>query len=114
MARYSSIPLLTQQPTNSPSGTPVFSVPRRYVNVKYPEIPLDLSDIYVYTTRGDRYDTLALTYYLDPSLWWIIARANISTQSMDSLIPEFGAQIRIPSFSRVSSIIGQYESLNRT
>ena len=107
MARYSSIPIIYPAAINIPS-------PRRYVNVKYPEIILDFSDIYVYTTRGDRYDTLALAYYQDPSLWWIIARANISTQIMDSLVPEFGSQIRIPSPSRISSIISEYDTLNRS
>jgi hypothetical protein len=112
MARYSSIPTISF-PTSNPSSTSG-TTPRRYTKVKYPEISLDFSDIYVYTTRGDRYDTLALTYYLDPSLWWIIARANVKTQSMDSLIPDFGAQIRIPASTRISSIIAEYDTLNRS
>ena len=102
MNRYGSIPII--QTLENPK--------RRYINIKYPEIPLDFSDIYVYTTRGDRYDTLALAYYGDSSLWWIISRANPS-QTSDSLIPNYGEQIRIPSAQRVSSIISQYESLNR-
>jgi hypothetical protein len=112
MARYSSIPIIAT-PTISSLDPPETS-PRRYVKVKYPEISLDFSDIYVYTTRGDRYDTLALTYYLDSSLWWIIARANIKTQLMDSLIPDFGSQIRIPSSTRISSILADYDVLNRS
>jgi nucleoid-associated protein YgaU len=102
MARYSNIPI-TQTP-ELPN--------RRYTTVKYPEIILDFSDIYVYTTRGDRYDTLALTYYGDVSLWWVIARAN-PTQSPDSLVPNFGEQIRIPAPQRISIILSQYDSLNR-
>lgn len=112
MARYSSILIINTSTVDSPST--LETMPRRYVKVKYPEIPLDFSDIYVYTTRGDRYDTLALTYYLDPSLWWIIARANIKTQLMDSLIPDFGSQIRIPASARISSILAEYNILNRS
>jgi hypothetical protein len=103
MARYSSIPI-TRYTEAQKQG---------YVTVKYPDIFPELSDIYVYTTRGDRYDTLALAYYSDPSLWWIIARANANSTTPDSLIPDVGTQIRIPGVSRISSILGEYETLNR-
>jgi hypothetical protein len=102
MARYSTTPVITT-PENPK---------RRYINVKYPEIMVDFTDIYVYTNSGDRYDLLAQTYYGNSSLWWIIARAN-STQTTDSLIPIIGDQIRIPSAQRVSTILSQYENLNR-
>jgi hypothetical protein len=102
MSRYSSISI-----TNTPE------IPqRRYLNLKYPEILVEFSDIYVYTTLSDRYDLLAQTYYNNTSLWWIIARANMSTQSPDSLIPTPGSQIRIPSSNRISNILGQYDGLN--
>jgi hypothetical protein len=84
---------------------------RRYTNVKYPSILPSSSDIYVYTTQGDRYDILASTYYSDSTLWWIINRAN-PTQSSDSLYPTPGAQIRIPSPSRIPSILAEYSSIN--
>tara|TARA_R100000734_G_C3315376_1_gene107311 strand:- start:2108 stop:2485 length:378 start_codon:yes stop_codon:yes gene_type:complete len=83
-----------------------------YLNVKYPSIPLAFSDTYVYTSRGDRYDLLAQNFYGDSNLWWIIARANPS-QTPDSLIPEVGAQIRIPSKDRLSNILSLYSSLNK-
>jgi len=103
MARYSGIPIITT--SNNPK--------RRYINVKYPEITRDFSDIYVYTTKGDRYDLLALSYYGDVQLWWIIARANTNNTIPDSLYPNVGEQIRIPGPSRISFILGEYESLNR-
>lgn len=78
---------------------------------RYPEISLDPSDIYVYITKGDRYDLLAFSYYGDSSLWWIIATANPS-QSPDSLIPDIGTQIRIPGPQRKALIIYQYEIFN--
>jgi hypothetical protein len=102
MARYSTIPIIST-PENPK---------RRYINVKYPEITRDFSDIYVYTTKGDRYDLLALSYYGDDSLWWIIAQANINNTTPDSLFPNVGEQIRIPGASRISTIVSEYESLN--
>ena len=83
----------------------------RYVNVIYPRIPLGSQDIYVYTTQGDRYDSLALTFYKDSSLWWIINRAN-PNQDSASLFPSVGAQLRIPAPVRLSSILSLYERLN--
>jgi hypothetical protein len=103
MARYNNIP--TFQTTTDPK--------RRYTVVKYPSITLGESDLYVYTNQGDRFDILALNYYGDSSLWWIINRAN-SNQPSDSLYPRVGAQIRIPSPQRVANILAQYEILNRT
>jgi hypothetical protein len=82
-----------------------------YINIKYPEISLDFSDIYVYVSRGDRYDTLAQQYYEDSTMWWIISRANKS-QTPDSLIPEIGSQIRIPGRNRTQIIMSQYNELN--
>jgi hypothetical protein len=86
---------------------------RRYANVKYPTITLDPQDIYVYTVQGDRYDVMALTFYKDPDLWWIINRAN-PLQDSASLYPAIGAQIRIPSPLRLTSILSQYDVLNET
>lgn len=102
MARYSSIQVVQTSE----------DLRRRYINVKYPTIAVEFVDIYVYTTQGDRYDLLAQAYYNDSSLWWVIARANPS-QDFDSLFPNVGAQIRIPSPQRLSTIIGQYEALNQ-
>ena len=93
-----------------------FSTPespiKRYQNVKYPEIPRDTSDTYLYTTRGDRYDTLAQAYYGNSSLWWIISIANVNSTTPDSLVPEIGAQIRIPSNSRLPQILSSFASIN--
>ena len=85
MARYKNIPK-----TRSSNGK------RIYKTVRYPDIPRNFSDIYVYTTVGDRYDTLALEYYGRTDLWWIISSANGALNQM-SLIPPVGEQIRIPA-----------------
>lgn len=83
---------------------------RMYKTVKYPEIPRSNNDIYVITTDGDRYDTLASSYYQDPSLWWVISTAN-AQYSQNSLYPPVGVQIRIPS--NVNLIISAYNLLNQ-
>jgi len=84
-----------------------------FQNIKYPEITRVVSDIYLYTTRGDRYDTLAQSFYGDSSYWWVIAMANVDISSPDSLIPEIGAQIRVPSNSRLPNIVAEFEELNK-
>jgi len=104
MARYSQIPTTKIQLENT---SPVV-----YKNAKYPPIPLGNQDIYVYTTRGDRYDLLAQTYYGNSEYWWIINRANPS-QDADSLLPNPGSQIRIPSPGRINTILADYELLNQ-
>ena len=102
MARYSSIPTITTQ--DNPK--------RRFINVKYPDIPREFVDTYIYTTQGDRYDLLAQTYYNNSSLWWVISRAN-PAQPYDSMYPGIGAQIRIPAPSRIPTILGAFDNLNR-
>ena len=77
-------------------------------NAIFPEIIPSFSDIYIITTAGDRYDTLALEYYSDSSLWWIIASSNNSKK--DSLNVEPGVQLRIPT--ETTAIIEAYEVLN--
>ena len=84
---------------------------RKYrTNAIYPRLPETENDIYVITTAGDRYDTLAYQFYRDSSLWWIIATANNSTNG--SLIPTVGQQLRIQADKALAlKLFGQ---LNRT
>jgi len=63
-------------------------------NPIYPTIPPSVDDFYIISTVGDRYDTLALNFYGDPKLWWIIASANNFNKT--SLVLDPGVQIRIP------------------
>ena len=101
MNRYSKIPTITSADNPKP----------RYSMVRYPSISLGPLDIYMYVNQGDRYDTLAQTFYSDPTLWWIINKANPS-QPASSLFPIVGSQIRVPATNRISSLISQYENLN--
>ena len=100
MNRYQDIP---QRKTTT--GT------RYYKFVKYPSIPRKDSDLYAYTTEGDRYDILAQEFYKDSSLWWIISLANASNTPQGSLYPPVGIQIRIPF--EISTILSEYNRLNQ-
>jgi hypothetical protein len=89
-----------------------------YQTTKYPEVPLTENDVYVYTTDGDRFDTLANQYYGDQTLWWIISIANTAVAGtslpsdlpQNSLIIPTGSQIRIPA--NYSGIINSFKILN--
>ena len=79
-----------------------------YRNPIFPEIPLSSDDTYAITTAGDRYDTLALQFYNNASLWWLIAGAN--SFKKDSLVVPPGVQVRIPA--NPSNVIDLYNKLN--
>jgi phage tail protein X len=97
MNRYQNIP------------TEIINKKPVYRTVKYPEIPLDENDTYVTTVQGDRFDILALQYYQDESLWWIISIANDSLSQNSLIIPE-GIQLRIPA--NLPQILNNYNILN--
>ena len=81
-----------------------------YATSRYPEVLLSPDDIYVYTTQGDRFDTLAQQFYKDSSLWWIISIANTDKVNQNALIIPPGLQIRIPA--NYSSVISDFNSIN--
>jgi phage tail protein X len=99
MNRYQNIPII-----KSDTGKQIYATSR------YPEISLSENDIYVYTSQGDRYDLLALNYYGDSSLWWIIASANPNVDLMTLVIPE-GVQIRIPG--NFSEVVNEFAAINQ-
>ncbi len=98
MNRYQNIPIV-----KTDTGK------RHYVNSKYPEVPLSLSDIYVITNEGDRLDLLAFQYYSDSSSWWIISISNPNLPQ-NSLYLSPGTQLRIPL--NYADILASYNSLN--
>jgi hypothetical protein len=81
---------------------------RLYSNTIYPEIEPSINDIYVITTMSDRLDVLANDFYGDSTLYWVIAMAN--NLPGDSLVPEPGTQIRIPS--NIQSVLNKFTSVN--
>ena len=101
MNRYQGVPTL--------SNSLVKPKKRFFSSVKYPKIPLSVSDIYIITQNSDRYDILANNYYKDKSLWWIILAANPSLPQ-SSLYPPIGVQVRIPI--NITQIISSFNILN--
>lgn len=84
---------------------------RVYKNIKYPEIPLSVNDLYITTTSGDRLDALANQFYQDVDLWWVITTANPDVVRRDSFNLKPGIEIRIPS--NVQNVIESFEALNK-
>ena len=108
MNRYKNIPIVkTDNKLN-------------YQTTRYPEVLLSDNDVYVYSTQGDRFDTLANQYYGDQSLWWIISIANTAVAGtslpsdlpQDSLIIPEGIQIRIPA--NYAAVLNSFKQLNNT
>ena len=77
--------------------------------VLYPEIEPTENDTYITGQVGDRLDLLASKYYLDSTLWWIIARAN--NIGYGNLVVPIGKQIRIPA--NHFRIVDLYNKLNQ-
>ena len=100
MERYSSTDILKTANTNIPY----------YKGKFYPDIPLSETDEYVITTVGDRLDSLAYSYYLDSTLWWVIAAAN-NNITKGALYPVPGTQLRIPT--DINSVLDLYNQFNQ-
>ena len=66
-------------------------------NIKYPNIPLSINDIYAITVEGDRLDLIANQFYSDVRLWWVIVAANPDIIRRDSISLKPGLEIRIPA-----------------
>lgn len=98
MGRYTDQPITTGSMGN-----------QMYTTTKYQKIPLSFEDLYVYSTAGDRYDMLALQYYNDSTLWWVISMAN-DLLDQSSYYPPEGIQLRIAA--NVSGILSNFKVLN--
>ena len=78
-------------------------------SVIYPKIKASDDDMYIISDAGDRLDILALKYYNNQNLWWIIATANNLNEASYSITP--GIQLRIPA--NVSRILNDLEKINK-
>ncbi len=67
---------------------------RRYESMYYPKFEYKSTDIYFISKQFDRMDLLAQEYYNDPTLWWVIQRANNLAGGTLQIQP--GLQIRVP------------------
>ena len=83
---------------------------RKYLgSVIYPKIKASNDDMYIVTDSADRLDILALKYYNDQNLWWIIAVANNLNDASYSI--ESGIQLRIPG--NIAKILNDFEKINK-
>jgi hypothetical protein len=67
---------------------------RKLSTIIVPTPPVRSSDIYIQTMGVERLDKLALTFYEDATLWWIIAAAN--GLGKGTLLIPGGVKLRIP------------------
>ncbi len=98
MKRYSSTPVYKR-----------FDGKRVYKTTQYPTISPQDSDAVVISNEADYLDSLAYTYYGDPTLWWVIALANNLGKGKMSVPP--GLQLRIPV--NINDILVQFYNLNQ-
>lgn len=83
---------------------------RKYLgSVIYPRIKPSNDDTYIISEGGDRLDILALKYYNDQSLWWIIAIANNLNDASYSI--QNGIQLRIPG--NIAKILNDFDRINK-
>lgn len=103
MSRYSEI--LKLKNINTKKGEVNF-----YRNVLYPEIPLNVEDIYVITEFGDKLSYLSFQFYKSVEYYWVIASANPQVLNFGSNFPPSGIQLRIPT--NLNLIVEEYNKLN--
>ena len=66
-----------------------------YLSVLPSEIPTEVVPFYYTTRQGDRLDTLANTFYKNPNMWWVIAKANNLVNG--SIAVDAGKKLFIPN-----------------
>ena len=84
---------------------------KHFKQIKYPEIPYSINDLYVSTISGDRLDKLSYQFYENVDYWWVISIANSDIIRRDSFILEEGLEIRIPS--DIQDILSNFKQLNK-
>lgn len=97
-SRYENIPITRANVTGS----------QYYQTNVYPAIQPTNTDYYIITTVNDRLDLIALDFYQDSSLWWVIASANALPG--DSIYPPIGVQLRIPV--NIPQVLNNYNLVN--
>lgn len=81
-----------------------------YSQVYYPEFGNLEDDIYIITSITDRLDLIALDFYGDDKLWWILVMVN--NLEGDSIYPPIGTQLRIPK--NKENIINKFNKENES
>ena len=64
-------------------------------SIVHNKIPETNEDVWVITQYGDRLDSLAHRFYGNPTMWWVIAKAN----NIFTLKVTEGTSLRIPTIT---------------
>jgi len=78
---------------------------RKLSTVIIPTPIIRSSDLYIQTTGIERLDKLALKFYEDATLWWVIAAAN--GLGKGSLMIPGGLNLRIPDKLNIQEYVNQ-------
>lgn len=98
---------MTRYNTSNSNTTTRYDGKRVLKTTRYPKIPVESTDIYIFASETDYLDTLAHKFYRDSSLWWVIAQANNIKLGMK--VPA-GQQLRIPQ--NISAILARFSNKN--
>ena len=82
--------------TNRYKHTP--SQQRRFKQTVYAIPGRSFQDRYIISREGDRLDLLAVEFYQDSRMWWILAEANELGKGTFAVPP--GIQLRIPTINK--------------
>jgi hypothetical protein len=76
---------------------------RHYDTIILPNPAGNTTDIFIQTTTPDRLDKLALIFYDDETMWWVIAAAN--GLGKGSYMVPADTRLRIPDIADIQSVI---------
>ena len=76
---------------------------RLFDTVILPNPPDNTTDIFIQTTSPDRLDKLALVFYDDETMWWVIAAAN-GLGKGTYMVPA-DTRLRIPNVGNIQQVI---------
>jgi hypothetical protein len=77
---------------------------KRYLSTTLlPKIPISKNDTYIQITSPDRLDRIALSYYGNSTLWYVIAAAN--NIGKGTMMVGSGVILRIPEQNNIQQLI---------
>jgi len=79
-----------------------------YLPTRYPTLVPSNNDYYIISRADDRLDLIAIDFFGDSKLWWVIAMAN--DLPGDSMFMPLGFQLRIPG--NLSDALNAYDKVN--
>lgn len=92
MSRYSTTRIIKDE-----AGKRLFNT------IILPTPPANGSDIFIQTTSTERLDKLALIFYDDETMWWVIAAANALGKGT-YMVPA-DTRLRIPDITGIQQVI---------